>query len=106
MKIILGVIGSLFLVLVVGFGLDYAGYISYNFFAPRYEATRFNTFKESQAYNEGMVRHLYDLQRQYAGADAEGKTSLRALTIHEFEVYDISRLPSDLQVFYHSISGV
>ena len=87
------------------FGVAYGGYAMYSFFAPRYEQVRYNTFKESQSYNEGMTRHLYEIKRQYDAGAQEDKASLRLMAIHEFEVYDISRLPPDLQAFYNSING-
>jgi len=89
----------------VFFGVSYGGYELYAFFAPKYEQTRYNTFKESQSYNEGMTRHLYEIKRQYDAGSQEDKASLRQMAIHEFEVYDISRLPPDLQSFYNSING-
>jgi hypothetical protein len=88
-------------VLIAGFSLiSYAGYA---FFAPRYEQVRYDTFKQSQAYNDGMIRDLQELKRDYIAANDEQKIALKALTIHRFEVYDINRLPSDLQSFYYSL---
>jgi hypothetical protein len=88
-------------VLIAGFSLiSYAGY---SFFAPRYEQVRYDTFKQSQAYNDGMIRDLQELKRDYLAANDEQKGALKALTLHRFEVYDIRRLPPDLQAFYLSL---
>lgn len=83
-----------------------AGAISYGmyaFFGPRNEQVRYNIFKESQAYNDGMIRDLQELKRDYLAANDEQKGALKALTLHRFEVYDIKRLPPDLQAFYYSL---
>lgn len=98
------VVFSLVLAAATIFGLSYGSYELYAYFNPKYEQVRYDTFKNSQAYNEGMVRHLYEIQRQYnAGSDSD-KDSLRLMVIHEFEVYDINRLPFDLQTFYRSLN--
>jgi hypothetical protein len=87
--------------LVVGIG--YLSYLAYAFYAPRYEQVRYDTFKQSQAYNDGMIRDLQDLKRDYISANDEQKAALKALTIHRFSVYEINRLPPDLQAFYYSL---
>lgn len=86
------------------FGVSFGGYEMYKFFNPRNEEVRYDTFKNSQAYNEGMTRHLYEIERQYNAGSDEDKASLRQMIIHEFEVYDINRLPNDLQSFYNSLN--
>lgn len=84
-------------------GLSYLGYLTYDYFAPRYVAVDNKVFKESVQYNEGMVRDLSELERQYKQADDNGKAALRPIIRHRFEVYDESRLPADLAAFYNSI---
>jgi hypothetical protein len=82
------------------FGLTFGSYKMYEFFAPRYTAVDAKVFKESVQYNEGMLRDLTELQRQYVTADDAGKAALRPIIRHRFEVYDITKLPPDLQEFY------
>lgn len=94
-------IGCLAVVLV--FGISFGSYKMYEFFAPKYTAVDAKVFKESVQYNEGMIRDLSELQRQYITADAEGKAALKPIIIHRFEVYDETRLPADLRSFYDSI---
>jgi len=84
-------------------GLGYISYMAYAFYAPKYEQVRYNTFKESQAYNDGMLRDLQDLQMEYMKANDEQKAALKAIVLHRFAVYDVDRLPVDLRQFYQSI---
>ena len=84
-------------------GLGYISYMTYAFYAPKYEQVRYNTFKESQAYNDGMLRDLQDLQMEYMKANDEQKAALKAIVLHRFAVYDVDRLPVDLRQFYQSI---
>lgn len=93
------------LIIVIGFfmGLGYLSYLGYAFYAPRYEQVRYDTFKESQSYNDGMLRDLQDLKMEYMKANDEQKAMLKAIVLHRFSVYNINRLPTDLQVFYNSV---
>jgi hypothetical protein len=90
-------------VVLLAFGLNYASLTAHGFFEPRYTAIDAKVFKESVQYNEGMVRDLSELERQYKQADAGGKAALRPIIRHRFEVYDEGRLPADLAAFYDSI---
>jgi hypothetical protein len=89
------------------FALNFAGnafgFWQYSFFAPKIVAVQNKVFQESQPYNEGMIRDLENIQRQYVTATGDSKEALRQIALHRFEVYDINRLPPDLQNFYRSI---
>ena len=100
--ILAGLLGFAVL-LAVGFGLDYLGYAEYGFFAPKYRAVDSKVFHESEQYNEGMVRDLTELQRQYVTSDEAGKEALKPLIRHRFEVYPEDKMPGDLRNFYDSI---
>jgi len=89
---------------VLVIGGSYIGYLAYSFYAPRMEKVRYDTFKQSQAYNDGMIRDLENLKMEYTKANDEQKAALRAIVVHRFSVYDIDLLPNDLQVFYNSIN--
>jgi hypothetical protein len=84
-------------------GLGYLSYLAYAFYAPKYEQVRYDTFKQSQSYNDAMLRDLQDLRMEYIKANDEQKAALKAIAIHRFSVYDINRLPPDLQFFYNSL---
>lgn len=55
--IVFTVIYVLFLV-TLAVGIGFISYLAYSFYAPGYEQVRYNTFKQSQAYNDGMIRDL------------------------------------------------
>jgi hypothetical protein len=84
-------------------GLTFLGYESYSFFAPKYRAVDNQVFKESEQYNDGMVRDLEDLQLQYINADAEHKDAIRAIVLHRFSVYPEDKMPPNLRNFYDQL---
>ena len=85
------------------FGLTYLGWASYDYFAPKYRQTDNKVFKESEQYNDGMVRDLENLQMEYTNGDAGQKQALRAIILHRFSVYDENRLPPNLRNFYNEL---
>jgi len=87
------------------FGLSYLGYESYKFFAPKYRQVDNQVFKESEQYNDGMIRDLENLQMEYVKATAEQKDALRAITLHRFSVYPEDKMPSNLRNFYNSLKA-
>ena len=105
MRTLLGTVGVVALIGVGIFGLESLGYLNYGFFLPWQQQIQYNTFKNTQAYNEGMIHSLYNIQRQYEAADDVDKASLRQMVLHEFETYDRNRLPPDLQTFYNRLNG-
>lgn len=90
---------------VVIFGIYYGAFEMYKFYAPRYEQVRYNTFKESQTYNDGMLRQIREAKREYEQANDEQKGAIKVFTLHSFDGYDIDRLPPDLKNFYDVLSG-
>jgi hypothetical protein len=87
------------------FGLSYLGYESYKFFAPKYRQVDNQVFKESEQYNDGMIRDLENLQLEYISADKEHKDALRAITLHRFSVYPEDKMPPNLRNFYNSLKA-
>lgn len=102
MKAIFGIISGIAALVGLSFILSYTDYAQYSFFAPRMEQVRYNTFKQSQSYNEGMARDLENLQMEYAKADATQKPMLRAVILHRFEAYQ-GTLPANLDLFYNQL---
>ena len=98
------VIGIVLFVLVI-FGLSYGGYESYKFFAPKYRAVDNQVFKESEQYNDGMIRDLENLQMEYINADKDHKDALRAIVLHRFSVYPQDKMPSNLRNFYNDLKA-
>ena len=89
----------------LGFAANFLGFWQFSFFAPRVEQVRYNVFKESQTYNDGMLRDLQNLKLEYLNADSAHKDAMRSIVIQRFSVYDLNRLPPDLQQFYYSMQG-
>lgn len=102
---VLAGVAALALLIGIGFGLNYVGLIQFRFFAPRAEQVRYDTFKQSQAYNDGMLTDLEDIQREYLSATPEQKITLRELALHRFAAYPQERMPADLQAFYASLKA-
>jgi hypothetical protein len=98
-----GIWGIVLVLLPLIGGLGYISYMAYAFYAPKYEQVRYDTFKQSQTYNDGMLRDLQDLQMEYMKANDEQKAAMKAIILHRFAVYDVNRLPIDLRSFYQSI---
>ena len=94
---------AIFTLAFFGFIADGLGLISFGFFAPKIEQVRYNTFKQSQSYNDGMVRDLENLKMAYLQGNAEQKAALLAIVLHRFSVYS-GQLPPDLEAFYASLT--
>jgi len=106
MKAVFGIVGALALTVVVCFGLNYAGLMSYGFFAPRYEIVRRDTMIQSRAYSEAQTREMYGFKRQYLQAKTDDeRATIRAFALHEADAGNRELLPIDLQVFINSLGG-
>lgn len=75
----------------------------YRAFAPKYEQVRRETFKQSQAYNDGVAQDLNGFRRDYALADSTGKRMIAATIRHRLANYDASQLSPDLRAFLSSL---
>jgi hypothetical protein len=84
-------------------GLSFLSYGMYSFFAPKYRAVDNQVFKESEQYNDGMIRDLENLQMEYMSADKDHKEALRAIVLHRFSVYPEDRMPANLRNFYNQL---
>jgi type II secretory pathway component PulC len=95
------VIGWIAFIVLAMFGSFWA----YQYFAPKYRAVDNQVFKQSEQYNDGMVRDLENLQIEYISADAEKKQALRAITLHRFSVYPEDKMPPNLRNFYNDLKA-
>jgi hypothetical protein len=96
------VTGIIVFILMIA-GMSYLGWVSYDYFAPKYRATDNKVFKESEQYNDGMVRDLENLQMEYMNADQAHKDALRAIVLHRFSVYPEDKMPPNLRNFYNQL---
>ena len=104
-KGILAGIGGLILFLALCFGLNLFGLANYSFFAPKYRAVENQVFKESEQYNDGMIRDLENLQMEYINADKDHKDAIRAIVLHRFSVYPQDKMPGNLRNFYNDLKA-
>ena len=104
-KEISATIGMIASIILLMFGLSYLGYESYKFFAPKYRAVDNQVFKESEQYNDGMIRDLENLQMEYINGDADKKQALRAIVLHRFSVYPEDKMPPNLRNFYNELKA-
>jgi hypothetical protein len=95
------VVGWVALIILAMFG----SFFAYQYFAPKYRAVDNQVFKQSEQYNDGMIRDLENLQIEYIGADAEKKQALRAIVLHRFSVYPEDKLPPNLRNFYNDLKA-
>lgn len=105
MKDFFGTIGFVVAGILLVFALMFGSYEAYKFFAPKYRAVDNAVFKESEQYNDGMIRDLENLQMEYTKANADQKTALKDIIIHRFSVYDQNRLPANLWAFYQDLKN-
>ena len=95
------VVGWVALIVVAMFG----SFFAYQYFAPKYRAVDNEVFKQSEQYNDGMIRDLENLQLEYINADKEHKDALRAIVLHRFSVYPEDKLPPNLRNFYNDLKA-
>ncbi len=103
------ILASIFLFVFVTVICTFVGWIGfevYSYYAPRYEAVNRDVMLQSRSYQEGAIRELYSIQRQYISAKTdEEKATLAAAARHEFSIFPKERLPADLVIFMNSIGG-
>lgn len=77
----------------------------YKVFAPKYEQVRYDTFKQSQSYNDGMAQQLQSFWIEYTNphTSPEHKQALASTILHRFADYDDSRLSPDLGNFLRQL---
>jgi hypothetical protein len=103
------VVGLFLLVVVVFLGLGWLAtgndFFLYKAFAPKYEQVRYDVFKESQAYNDGMAQQLQSFWIDYTNPNTspEHKQALASTILHRFADYDDSKLSPDLGNFLRQL---
>jgi len=95
------VVGWIAFIVLAMFG----SYFAYSYFAPKYRAVDNEVFKQSEQYNDGMIRDLENLQMDYINADKDHKDALRAIVLHRFSVYPEDKLPPNLRNFYNDLKA-
>jgi len=83
----------------------FGSFFAYQYFAPKYRAVDNEVFKQSEQYNDGMIRDLENLQVEYINGDADKKQALRAIVLHRFSVYPEDKMPPNLRNFYEQLKA-
>ena len=86
-------------------GIYTVGYAVYRTFAPLDEQVRYNTFKESQSYNDKVAQDLAEMQSHYSTDNPEQQVALQSLVKQRYAGYDADRLPAGLKQFLTSLRG-
>jgi hypothetical protein len=105
MKEITATVSLIFAGIAIIFGLTFLGFELTSYFKPKYTELDNRVFKESQQYNDGMLRDLENLQVEYINADPASKQALRAIVLHRFAVYPEDRLTPSLANFYNQLKA-
>ena len=75
----------------------------YKFWAPKWEDAKYETFKNSRPYRDGVVKELYRLQIAYTTADDAHKNAIGGMILGMLGEGDESKLPGDLQQFINQL---
>lgn len=83
--------------------LSMFGFQMNSFFMPKYRQLENETFKQSEQYNDGMIRDLENLRMEYVKSTSpEQKEVIKQTILHRFSVYS-NTLPYELKAFYNSL---
>ena len=102
--IIVTVIVAIVLILGVVWIAQGSDFFLFQTFAPKYEQVRQDTFKNSQAYNEGMAKDILALETDYIQApDPQVKAGLKSVIKQKLAGYDTTKFPPELREFLKSL---
>lgn len=87
----------------IGWGATELGYQIYRHYAQLNEQVRRETFEQSRAYQEGMIRDLENMQLDYAKASPNGKAAIRSVAQHRLADVDTSILPPNVRGFIQQL---
>lgn len=100
-ELFLGII----VILMIGFGFRYLNLKSNTFFGPQERALENKIYKESEQFNDGMIRDLENLRMEYLKSTEIQKEALKATILHRFSSYDLEKLNYELKQFYLELRG-
>lgn len=100
-------LGGLMAVLALGFGLNYYGFATWAFFAPREAQVQSNVFHQSQQYQDAQSVNLGQYRISYAecGNDA-CRDAIRSVVQEQYANYPEDKLTPDLRDFLDKMKGV
>jgi hypothetical protein len=104
-QVVLSVVGALVLLLGLTWLLQGNDFFLYKTFAPKYEQTRREVFKQTPSFVDGMVQELQNMQFEYAKATPEQKDALASIILHRAATFDLNQpqVPADLRQFIEQL---
>jgi hypothetical protein len=103
MKPILAIVGGVFTLGAVTWGLAYHDLLFTSFFAPKYENVRRNTFEQSKSFRTGAIQELQNMQFEYIKAAPEHRVALADVIRHRALEVPADAMPTDLQSFISNL---
>ena len=103
MRPLLAIVGGVFTLGAVTWGVAYHDLIFTSFFAPKYENVRRNTFEQSKSFRTGAVQELQNMQFEYIKASPEHKKALADIIRHRATEVPEDAMPTDLQSFISNL---
>jgi hypothetical protein len=105
MKVTLSIIGFFLALIALGWVLMANNLAMTSVFAPAQEQVRRNTFEQSKAYNDGMIKELEAMQFEYIQAEPEHQAALRSLILSRAAGFPNDNLPPDLKNFLNELKA-
>lgn len=102
-KGIIIVILTMAFIFIMGFAIQGNDFFLLKTFAPKYEQVRYDTFKQSQAYNDGMANEVNKVQLKYTTATDSEKATLASYILSELGAYDTQNLPPNQRSFIEKL---
>jgi hypothetical protein len=90
-------------VIALGWFLTANDVLMSGFFSPKYEQVRYNTFKQSQSYNDGMAAQLDKDEIEWANATPENRQMIRGAIVAQFASYNETMLPPNEYAFLQKV---
>jgi hypothetical protein len=105
MRPLLAIVGGVFTLGAVTWGLTYHELIFTSFFNPKFEDVRRNTFERSKSFRTGAVQELENMRFEYIKASPEHKKALADIIRHRATEIPIDAMPADLSAFVNTLSN-
>jgi hypothetical protein len=105
MRPLLAIVGGVFTLGAVTWGVAYHELIFQSFFNPKFEDVRRNTFERSKSFRDGSVQELENMRFEYIKAAPEHKKALADIIRHRATEIPIDAMPADLSAFVNTLSN-
>ena len=103
MRTFFGAIGVILLAGLLIIGLSVGSLQLYKTFAPQWEDARTDVYRNSKSYEEGTIRDLRRLKREYEVAEESQKSTLRTIIRQRSDELDYEKLPGDIRRFLETL---